>query len=113
MKKLAIALCIISTQAFGMEYKQPKPKLFRNLAQLQAHLVGELNEGRLKPNIFNFAYHMLTDAAHHIKRETKQRGTHTFAYMLEREETFLKKFEQDTIKYVEQVIETKKKRKTI
>jgi hypothetical protein len=105
MKKLAIALCIISTQAFGMESK----KSFRNLAQLQTYLADELSQGRLKQNVFNFAYRTIRAAALRIKRETEQRHTHTFAYMLKRETAFSRKFEKNTIRYVENFIATQKK----
>ncbi len=112
MKKLAIALCIISTQAFGMESKTEKPiPAFRNLAQLQKHLVDELRKGTLKPSEFNFALSILSDANHRIKCEKARKPPHDFQAVLKREDAFFKRLEQNAIKCIIKAIAKKTKKK--
>jgi uncharacterized protein YwqG len=113
MKKLAIALCVISTQAFGMELKPLQHKsAFRvvNVPKLHRHLVDSLRKDNLSPQQRAFARDMIKDLEK-IQKEKALECARTFQSSMKRRDAFFKKLAQEAVECIEKAVAAKKARK--
>jgi hypothetical protein len=112
MKKLAIALCIISAQAFGMESKAEKPiPAFRNLANLQQHLLNALRSGGLNTTERAFAQDMLKDVTGHIREQTALAAAHNFRARVAKEDALIERLARESVECIKKAVAAKKAKK--